>query len=186
MDGMVIPASLLNKKGYDAEGFLSTFPAIVSGISGLLAGKIILGRQNKEQMVNTLFFIGTLLIFTGTAWGWSFPVIKKIWTSSYVLLTSGWAFIVFASLIWLIDIKNIRQGTLPWIIFGSNAIAIYFMADVFETIFLWTGLHDAFMNGLQDHGMPTINASLLWAVFSVLVCYLVAWLMYKRKLFIKL
>jgi predicted acyltransferase len=127
-----------------------------------------------------------LLVFAGTVWGWSFPVIKKIWTSSYVLLTSGWAYIVFASLIWLIDIKNVRKGTLPWIIFGSNAIAIYFLADVFETIFLKTGLHDFIMNGMQDNGIQTINASLIWAIFSVLVCFLAAWIMYKRKIFIKL
>lgn len=186
MDSIVFPANLLNEKGYDAEGFLSTFPAIVTGISGLLAGKIILGKQSKEHIAGALFVIGTLLVFSGTIWGWSFPIIKKIWTSSFVLLTSGWAFIVFASLFWLIDIENVKKGTIPWIIFGSNAIAIYFLADVFETIFLRTGLHDGVMSELQGIGIQTINASLIWAIFSVLVCYLAAWAMYNRKIFIKL
>ncbi|MEI6277564.1 MAG: heparan-alpha-glucosaminide N-acetyltransferase domain-containing protein [Prolixibacteraceae bacterium] len=186
MDGLVIPASLLNKKGYDAEGFLSTFPAIVSGISGLIAGKIILRSESREKNVNTLFVIGIVLVFSGTIWGWSFPVIKKIWTSSFVLLTSGWAFMVFASLMWLIEIKNIQRGTIPWVIFGSNAIATYVLADVFETIFLKTGLHDGTMAFMQDIGIQTINASLIWAIFSVLVCYLAAWALYSRKIFIKL
>jgi predicted acyltransferase len=186
MDSIVFPASLISKKGYDAEGFLSTFPAIVSGISGLIAGKIIQGKQNKESIVSTLFIIGTALVFAGTIWGWSFPVIKKIWTSSYVLLTSGWAFIVFASFIWLIDIKEIRKGTTPLIIFGSNAIAIYVLADVFETIFLRTGLHDNILAWLTETGLQAINVSLVWALFSVLVCYVASWGMYKRNIFIKL
>ena len=186
LDGAIIPASLLNKKGYDAEGFLSTFPAIVSGISGLIAGRIILQDQNKQIVVNNLFPIGVLLVFAGNIWGWSFPIVKKIWTSSFVLTTSGWAFIVFALLVWFIEVREIRKGTKPWIIFGSNAIAIYVLADVFETIFLRTGFHDAVLSGFQDFGLQVKNASLLWALFSVTVCYLAAWILYRRKIFIKL
>jgi predicted acyltransferase len=186
MDGVLIPASLLSKKGYDAEGFLSTFPAIVSGIAGLLAGKMILSGRTREQIVNSMFVTGTILIFTGTIWGWFFLISKKIWTSSYVLLSSGWAFVVFALLFWLIEIKEVRKGTRPWLIFGSNAIAIYFLADVFETIFLRTGLHDGVLAWLQGTGLEVKNISLLWALFSVAVCYLAAWFLYRRKIFIKL
>jgi len=136
--------------------------------------------------VNMLFSVGTLLVFAGYIWGLFFPVIKKIWTSSFVLTTSGWAFIVFALLIWLIDIREIRKGTKPWIIFGSNAIAIYVLADVFETIFLRTGFHDGVLSGFQEIGLQAKNASLLWALFSLTVCYVAAWIMYRRKIFIKL
>ena len=186
MDGAIIPASLLNKKGYDAEGFLSTFPAIVSGITGLLAGKILLTKNTREQVVTTLFVTGTALVFAGGIWGWFFPVIKKIWTSSYVLYTSGWAMIVFASLIWMVDIRGIQKGTKTWLIFGSNAIAIYVLADVFETLFLKSNLHDSAFAGMLQTGMDPRSASLIWAVFSVGVCYLAARLLYVRKIFIKL
>jgi len=186
LDGVVIPASLLNKRGYDAEGFLSTFPAIVSGISGLIAGRIILTKQRKEQAVLSMFVIGIVLVFTGNIWGWSFPIVKKIWTSSYVLVTSGWAFTVLALLVWLIDINEIRRGTKHWIIFGSNAIAIYILADVFETLFIRSGLHDAVYTELLSLGMQPKSASLTWAIFSVIVCYLTAWLMYVKKIFVKL
>jgi predicted acyltransferase len=186
LDGVIIPASLLNKNGYDAEGILSTFPAIVTGISGMIAGSLILKSQNKQMAVNNLFGIGTLMVIAGAVWGWDFPIVKKIWTSSFVLTTSGWAFIVFALLIWLIDIREIRKGTKPWIIFGSNAIAIYVLADVFETIFLKTGLHDAVLSGFQDIGLQEKNASLLWALFSVTVCFLASWMLYRRKIFIRL
>jgi len=186
MDGVVIPASLLSKKGYDAEGFLSTFPAIVSGIAGLLAGKIILSGRTREQIVNSMFVTGTILIFTGTIWGWFFLISKKIWTSSYVLLTSGWAFVVFALLFWMVEIRGVRRGMKPWLVFGSNAIAIYFLADVFETIFLRTGFHDGALAWLQSTGLEAKNISLIWALFSVAICYSAASLLYLRKIFIKL
>ena len=142
LDGMVIPSSLLNKKGYDSEGFYSTFPAIVSGISGLLAGKILLTNHNTDRKVILFFVVGTILVLCGTTWGYTFPIVKKIWTSSYVLLTSGWAFLCLALFIWLIDLNKFTTGTKPFIVFGSNAIAIYVLADVFETFFIKTFYKD--------------------------------------------
>lgn len=186
LDGVVIPHSLLNPRGYDSEGFYSTFPAIASGISGLLAGKLILQNQDKEKQAMNFFVIGTLLILFGSAYSLTFPLIKKIWTSSYVLVTSGWAFVVFALLIWLIDVKNFGKGTKPFIIFGSNAIAIYVMGDVFETIFVQSGIRDGVFHGLVDHGVYPQSASLIWALFSVMACFGAAVLLYRRRIFIKL
>jgi predicted acyltransferase len=186
MDGVIIPASLLNKKGYDAEGFLSTFPAIATGISGLLAGRILAGKRTGEQTAVRLFVTGTGLVLAGSAWGWFFPVIKKIWTSSFVLYTSGWAMILFGSLYWLTDIQMVRKGIRPWLIFGSNAIAVYVLADLFETLFLKSGLHDLAFDGMLNTGVDPRAASLAWALFSVFACFLVARWMYVRKIFIKL
>lgn len=133
-----------------------------------------------------MVFAGILLILLGNVADWFFPIIKKIWTSSYVLVTSGWAFLVFAFIFWIIDIKGWKTGTKPWIIFGSNAIAIYVLADVFETLFLKTGLHDWAMHTMQIMNIFIKMASLIWAVFSVLVCYIAGWFLYREKIFIKL
>jgi predicted acyltransferase len=186
LDGVVIPSNLLNKKGYDSEGILSTFPAIVTGISGLLAGKMLQQKKDKSQIVKQLFVTGILLAVAGYGIGSFFPIIKKIWTSSFMLVTSGWAFLVFALIYWLIEIKGIKAGTKLWIIFGSNAIAIYVLADVFETLFLKTGVHDFAMLTMQNMDIFIKTASLIWAIFSVLVCYAAGYLMYRKKVFIKL
>ncbi len=186
LDGIVIPHSLLNKKGYDSEGFLSTFPAIASGIGGLLAGKMIQDNKEARQKITILIAVGILLVITGILWGITFPVIKKIWSSSFALITSGWAFITFALLIWLIDLKKITWGTKPWIVFGSNAIAIYVLADVFETIFIKSGLRDGTFVRLVNFGVNASAASLIWALFSVGVCFIAAWQLYSRRIFIKL
>lgn len=186
LDGVVIPHSLLNARGYDSEGFYSTFPALSSGISGLIAGRIILQTRDKETQVLNFFVIGSILILLGSAFSLTFPLIKKIWSSSYVLVTSGWAFIIFALLIWLIDVKSFRKGTKPFIIFGSNAIAIYVLADVFETIYVQSGIRDGVFSGLVNMGVYEKSASLIWAFVSVLTCFTAAFILYKKKIFIKL
>jgi len=76
-----------------------------------------------------LLVAGILLAVAGYGFGISFPIIKKIWTSSFMLVTSGWAFLVFALFYWLIEIIGVKTGTKPWIVFGSNAIAIYVLAE---------------------------------------------------------
>jgi predicted acyltransferase len=186
MDGAIIPSNLLNKKGYDSEGILSTFPAIATGISGLLAGKLLGQKSDKKKIVQQLFVAGVVLILLGYSFGTFFPIIKKIWTSSYVLVTLGWAFLVFALVFLIIEIKGWKTGTTPWIVFGSNAIAIYVLADVFETLFLKTGIHDLAMNSMQNMDIYIKTASLIWAIFSVLVCFAAGYLMYRKKVFIKL
>jgi predicted acyltransferase len=186
LDGIIIPSNLLNKKGYDSEGILSTFPAIVTGISGLLAGKILQQKKDNDQIFKHLFVAGILIVVAGYGFGIFFPIIKKIWTSSFMLVTSGWAFLIFALIYWLIEMKGIKTGTKPWIIFGSNAIAIYVLADVFETLFIKTGVHDFAMTTMQNMDIYIKTSSLIWAVFSVLVCYAAGYLMYRKKVFIKL
>lgn len=186
LDSVIFPSFLINKKGYDSEGILSTFPAIVTGISGLVAGKLLSLNSDKKKIVQQLLVAGVILILLGYTFGSFFPIIKKIWTSSYVLVTSGWAFLVFALLYLAIEIKGWKTGIKPWIIFGSNAIAIYVLADVFETLFLKTGVHDLAMNTMQNMDIYIKTASLIWAIFSVLVCYAAGYLMYWRRILIKL
>jgi predicted acyltransferase len=186
LDGAVFPTFLINKKGYDSEGILSTFPAIVTGISGMLAGKIVQQKIDKNQILKHLLVAGILFAFAGYGFGIFFPIIKKIWTSSFMLVTSGWAFLVFALIYWLIEIKGIKTGTKPWIIFGSNAIAIYVLADVFETLFIKTGVHDFAMTTMQNMDIYIKTSSLIWAVFSLLVCYAASDFLYRKQIYIKL
>ena len=186
IDKVVFPPFLINKRGYDSEGILSTIPAIVTGISGLLAGKMLSWQTDRKKLVQQLVATGVVLLVAGYFWGLYFPVIKKIWTSSFVLVTAGWAFIVYAFLFLLIEIRNWKTGTFPWIVFGSNAIAIYVLADVFETFFIQTGIRNNMVLWMQNSGLYIKTASLFWAIFSVLVCWTAGLILYRKKIFIKL
>jgi len=189
-DRLFFSAEMLGKHGWNSEGLYSTFPAIVSGITGMLAGQMIIKQKLKEEekTVIWLFTAGALFVIAGALWDWQFPINKKIWTSSFVLYTSGWASIVLALSLWLIDFMEFKNNAIArfGIIFGSNAIAIYVMADIFETIYKYTHIHDLVYLGLTDIGVTVQNASLIWALLSVSSCFLVALLLYRKKIFIKL
>ena len=188
IDRLIFPVNMIGKHGWSAEGFYSTFPAIGTGITGMLAGRLILTRKISETTIIWLFIAGTLSVLAGSIWDWQFPINKKVWTSSYVLYTSGWASIVLALSVWLIDFQGYKNNfpARLGIIFGSNAIAVYVMADLFETIYKYTHIHDLVYEGLSNNGMTEVNASLIWSLISVGSCFLVAFVLYKRRLFFKL
>lgn len=186
IDRMVIPASLMNKKGFDSEGFFSSLPAVSNCIAGMIAGKLMLSRQSVEKKIIWLFILGAAFIVIGQAWNWSFPINKKIWTSSFVLYTSGWAAIIFAISIWVADVLGYKKWTFPGIVFGSNAIAIYILADVFDTFFLHSTIKSLVYESLININIYPKAASLIWATFNLLVCYFASLFLYRKRIFIKL
>lgn len=187
-DRLLFSAKMLGKHGWNAEGVFSTFPAIATGVAGLLAGRMITVRKTTEETVIWLFAAGVFCVLAGSVWDWQFPINKKIWTSSYVGYTAGWASIILAMFMWFIDLKGFSKNFIIrfGLMFGSNAIAVYVMADVFQTIYEHTGIHDFVYLGLSNMGMAQKGASLIWALISVGSCFVVAWWLYKRKWFIKL
>jgi predicted acyltransferase len=186
IDRLVIPASLLNKKGFDSDGLFSSFPAVSTCIAGMLTGHLLLheGSYNKKLVV--LLVVGVVFILAGKLWDLSFPINKKLWTSSFVLYTAGWAAVVFAISIWVADVLGFHKWAKPGIIFGSNAISIYVLADVFQTIFLHTSLQSFVYESLLEANVYPKAASLMWALFSVFVCYVAAMFLYRKKIFVKL
>ncbi len=188
VDRLIFPIETIGKHGWTAEGFYSCFPAIASGIIGMLIGQFIVIRKTSENTILWLVVVGVACIIAGTIWGWTFPINKKIWSSSFVLVTSGWAAIVLASSLFLIDLQGYKNNLIAkfGVIFGSNAIAIYITADLFETTYKYTGIHDFVYLGLTNLGMCELNASLIWSFCSVLSCFLVGFILYRKQLFFKI
>ena len=188
IDRLIFPVDMIGKHGWSAEGFYSTFPAIATGITGMLAGHLLISKKISESTIIWMIIAGILSLLAGSVWDWQFPINKKVWTSSYVLYTSGWATVVLAISLWLIDFQGYKNNLFArfGIIFGSNAIAVYVMADLFETIYKYTHIHDFVYGGLSNLGMAEVNASLIWSLISVGSCFLVALILYQKRLFFKL
>lgn len=186
IDSLVIPASLLNKKGFDSDGFFSSFPAVSTCIAGMLTGHLLLREISTNKKLVVLLSVGVIVMLVGKFWDLNFPINKKLWTSSFVLYTSGWAAIILSISIWIADVLGYKRWAKPGIIFGSNAIAIYVLADVFQTIFLHTRLQSFVYESLLNMNVYPKAASLMWAFFSVLVCYFAALFLYRKKIFVKL
>ena len=177
-------------KVYDPEGMLSTIPAIVTALIGVLTGGWLRSERSRIEKAAGMFVAGAVLIAVGWAWNAFFPINKALWTSSYVLFTGGLALQFLALCYWLIDIKGFRRWSKPFEIFGLNAIALYVLADLLANLFelirvgnesLGGRIYNFFASWLSPN-----NASLAFAIFFVLVCFFFMWLLYRRKIFIKI
>jgi predicted acyltransferase len=182
-------------KVYDPEGLLSTIPALATTLMGVLTGYWLRAKKTPYEKVAGLFVAGMVCVVVGWALNPFFPINKALWTSSYVLFTGGLALDFLAFCYWLIDIKGYRRWAKPFEIFGVNAIALYIgsgiMADLLSVIK---------MPGPDGHKIPLqswiyenlfaswaspINASLAFGICYILVWLGLMWLLYRKRIFIK-
>ena len=125
VDQFITPGRMYQKT-WDPEGFFSTIPAIATGITGMFCGHVILNKsKDLKDKIILIFVAGFSAICLGMLWDYSFPMNKHIWTSSYVLFSSGLAMLFLASCIWIIDLKKKTKPFHFGIVFGSNAIFAY-------------------------------------------------------------
>lgn len=182
-------------KTWDPEGVLSTLPALVTGILGMLAGQLMDRFENPSERVSWMFFFGMVLILAGLAWDMSFPINKSLWTSSYVLYTGGWALQALAASHWIIDVKGRQSWIKPFLYFGMNAIFAFVASGLLAKWMLRTrwmtedGSEESLWNYLYQNlyasWMEPRLASLSFALTLVLLFGLILRVMYQRKWFIK-
>jgi predicted acyltransferase len=182
-------------KVYDPEGLLSTIPALATTLIGVLTGSWLRSKKSAYEKVAGLFVAGTICVAIGWAWNSFFPINKALWTSSYVIFTGGLALQFLAFCYWVIDIKGYRRWAKPFEIFGLNAIALYVVADLIAVLLEVINVSGpdgakvslgswVFENLFASWASP-VNASLAFAVTFVLVCFGLMWILYRRKIFIK-
>jgi predicted acyltransferase len=181
----------LYRDTWDPEGFFSTFPAIASGITGMLAGTLILSKKTMEQKIVWLFTGGFLAATLGVVWSWHFPLNKALWTSSFVMATSGLASMTLATSLFLVDHLGYKKYARPWVIFGSNAITVYVLSGVLGYFFNGikfggASLKGHFMDLLIAMGSAPKFASFLCALLYVAILFIPAIILYRKKIFIKL
>ncbi len=175
---------------WDPEGILSTFPAIVTGITGLLAGHLLASNRVPTDKVIYLMIFGMISTAVGYVWGLVFPVNENLWTSSFVLVTSGIASMVLGATYYVVDIRRFTRWTRPGIIFGANAIAVYVLADLLALVFYVLPIGGATLNihltnALTSVGVLPKLSSCFFALFFVGINFIPAYFLYKKKIFIK-
>ncbi len=190
VDSKILPGFEWQKR-WTAEGIFSTLPAIATGITGMLAGLLILGKLPREHKVIYLFSFGFFALCIGYLWHYNFPINKGLWNSSYVMVTSGLAAMLLSVSMFFVDIKGRTRFTKPGIIFGSNAITIYVLADAiaplfYDLKFFGYNLNTYFMNIFEGATWSMKIGSLLFALLYVGLCFIPGWILYHKKIFIKL
>ncbi len=195
LDQLLINSKHLFRGVNDPEGILSTLPAIATALLGNLTGKWLISNYSQKIKCIGMLLIGILALFLGWLWGLWFPINKSIWTSSYVLWTEGWALCLLALFYWLIEIKNWRQWSKFFEIFGVNAIAAYFLHIFFleiQSFIRLPGIDGAQVSSrlfITQHlfGWASLqNASLFYALCYTLLWFFVLWIFYRNKIFIKI
>ena len=207
LDRLLMPGHLY-RRDFDPEGVLSTFPAIATTLLGTLAGEFLRGASSQRNQsaltgdrattmshkLRGLALAGVAGVAAGYAWHPWFPVYKPLWTSSYVLFTAGAACLLLALCWWLIEMRGWRLWSRPFLWLGMNAIVVYALSTFAAK--LWTMIRVA--NGTQmitvqtwvyDHWFAPLaqekNASLAFALSYTTLWTLVAWGMYRKKIFVK-
>ena len=197
LDRLILTESHMwrSAKVFDPEGILSTIPALVTTISGVLTGTWLTSKRSDLEKVSGVFFIGVVLVAAGWLWNLIFPFNKSLWTSSYVIYTSGLALCFLGFCYWLIDIKGNKKWTKPFAIFGVNALALFVFSGLFarflglakvaaadgQPIPLQKWIFETFFLSIA----PSFNASLFYAVSFILLWLFLMWLLYRKKIYIK-
>lgn len=197
IDRSIIPKAHLHgsfKNLGDPEGLFSTIPAIVSVLFGYFSGQWILSQPVKTRTSIGLALFGIGCLIVGLAWGWLFPINKKLWTSSYVVLTTGWGLVLLAAFYELIEVRLIKRWGKPFEILGMNAIAI-FVASILLIRVLAKTIVGAGENAPNAYTFiyknffaswaGGYNGSFLFAFVTMLFWLGVAWIMYQKRWFIK-
>jgi predicted acyltransferase len=177
------------KEDYDPEGLLSTFPSIVTSLLGIFTGLLLV--SNQTQKVRKMLLLGGALLVLGYLFDPVFPINKALWSSSFVLVTAGWANLLLALIYYLTDVKGIQFGSI-FKYAGANAITVYFLSSFISKLFYLIdvgggeSLHGWLFNTIYVYeGLPLEFSSLLYGLSVMGFYLLLGWWMYRRKIFIK-
>lgn len=187
---------------FDPEGLVSTLPAVVQVVLGYFTGQYIRLKGKNFEMLSHLFIAGIILAGAGLMWGEVFPVNKKIWTSSYVLYTTGLALMVLGLLVYLIEFKGVKGGWSRFFdVFGKNPLFIFVLSGFLPRLVAlarWTDHTDetgkpvyiSFFPWLYKYVCAPVsadlrNGSLLYAVIIIIFYWMLAWWLDRRKIYIR-
>jgi len=185
-----------SSKTWDPEGVLSTLPAIGTCLFGILVG-IWMRRRDVDNptKVAWLFSAGIFAVVLGLLLDLQFPINKSLWTSSFVLYTGGLASVALALCYWIIDVQGYKKFTTPFVVYGVNAITVFFLAGLMPRVLNMiqvtkpdgtkTGILVRFYETCYTPYFSPINASLVWAITYVLGFYVLLYIMYKKNIIIK-
>ena len=184
-----------SSRTWDPEGVLSTVPAVGTAMLGILCARWISASRPLSERLAGMFAAGSIAMMLGLMWHWSFPINKNLWTSSYVLFTAGMAAVTLATCMWVVDEHRLAGWTKPFVVYGTNPIVafvgsgmmarlIYSMLKV-ESGGQPVSLQAWLYQTLYASWLAPRNASLLFAITFVLVWLAILWVLYRRRIFIK-
>jgi predicted acyltransferase len=180
LDRLIIPLRFCCYTFGDNEGLLSTLPAISTCLLGVLAGHWLRsGKYTPNRKVLGLAAAGAVSLFVGWVWSFNFPIIKNIWSSSFVLWAGGWSLLLLALFYWIIDVRGYQRWSFFFKVIGMNAITIYLVDRFFD----FGIITKVFLHGLR----PVFGYldPLIWSCSVVITAWLFLYFLYRQKIFLR-
>ncbi|MGH7596756.1 MAG: acyltransferase family protein [bacterium] len=176
---------------WDPEGLLSTLPAIATTLLGVLTGQWLQTKRGQYEIVSGLMVTGCLALALGWLWNAWLPINKNLWTSSYSVYTAGTALCFLGVCYYLIDVKGYTGWTKPFVVYGMNAITVFVLSGIVgRLLILWkigaTPAKTWIYQNLFASWAGPLNGSLIFAMSYVLFWLGMMWILYWRRIFIKI
>jgi GNAT superfamily N-acetyltransferase len=172
---------------WDPEGMLSTIPAVATCLLGVFAGLLLRSADfcDKWKLIY-LFSLGAAGVLAGFLWGMQFPVVKKIWSSSFVLVAGGYSAMLLAAFYWIVDVRQYRLWCQPFVWIGMNSITVYLANNIIG----FRRLADRFVGGdvknLLNAHVAQGAGDLLGAFVGLGLGVLLVWFLHRKKIFLRL
>ena len=183
------------KIGLDPEGLLSTLPSIAHVLIGFMCGKLITDSENNMQRIYKILLVGVILSFLGYLFQYACPINKKIWSSTYVLITCGMGASLLGILIWIIDVKKNVKWTSFFHVFGVNPLFIFVLSGILANIFANTkfmyqneliSIKGFVYSQLLQPWSGDKFGSMIYALLFVTLCWSFGYILFKKKIYIKI
>lgn len=200
LDRRVFSAAHLYERTRDPEGLLSTLPALATTWLGLLTGVWLRSGQTLLRKTTGIVLAGVVCLLLGALWNIDFPINKKLWTSSFVLFAGGWSLLLLACFLWLSDLHppsaDVKAPSAWWrtalLALGTNAIVVYVLSELLASTLWWIPLHadirlQPWLEAPILRAVPNgALADLTYSSLFLLICWLPVYLLYRRRIFIKI
>jgi len=195
LDQTLLDGFLRNSKS-DPQGILSSLPAICIGLIGLLAGQWLQKDLSPEKKTQGFMGAGIGLVLIGWIWGLKFPILRDVWTSSYILYTSGFTLLAWSLCYYIIDVRKLKRWTKPFAAYGVSCIFVFLASHVVGALFYLIRIPSAsgksislqrvIVDNLFLSWFSPQNASLLFAICVVLLWVIPLWILYNKQIYIKI
>ncbi len=207
LDRALFSAPHLYERTRDPEGLLSTLPALATTLLGLLTGLWLRTNRTTAHKASTIASAGLLLVLAGAAWNPWFPINKKLWTSSYVLTAGGITLMLLALCILVVDLLRVGRAPAetddptsgnhpllyrPWLVLGTNAILAYMISELLDPILRLIpirqglSLKAALLHAVAKAIPSPQWGSLVYSLLYLLVCWLLVYPFYRKRVFLRI
>ncbi len=181
-DRMFLPGRLHNGGGiYDENGLPTQLPALCITVFGSIAGDVLRMEISGNRKTMLLAVGGLIVMVIGLIWGLHFPIVKKLWSSSFIMLTSGMAIMLLALFYWIIDVKGYRKWAFPFKVIGMNSLTIYFVYGFVNFRYTSERLFGGLYAPLDEKWHEVFEA-----FGAMVLVWLFLYVLYRQKFFIKI